>query len=332
MNVHVLSNPHRATSPIYADFDPFAVIVYKYIENLKHKYNFIHYGLEGSQVDCEHYSLSMGDVSKFNKEASDLIGDLKKPGDIALCFFGQENQSALTEHQDLITIEPVIGYTPHGTFANFKVFKSYAALHYFYGSIGAINNPSWFDAVIPYGEDPNNFKFNPIKEDYILLFGRVIPEKGLHLAIEASAAAGVKLVIGGLGHPMLHGYDELPSHVDFVGFCGPEKRKELLSNAKAVIGPTYYIEPFGNMIVEAYLSGTPAITTDWGAFTETVVQGVTGYRCREFREFVSAIKNIDSIDPFDCYKFALKNYTHEVVYRKHDAYLQKVIAMDFYRS
>lgn len=331
MNVHVLSNPHRATSPTYGDFDPFAVIVYKYIENLKHKYNFIHYGLEGSQVECEHHSLS-SDVSIFNKEASDIIAQRKEPGDIALCFYGIANKDAVKDHSDLKVVEPVIGYTPHGTFAPFKVFKSYAMMHYYYGIQGNINHPPWFDDVIPYGEDPNNFEFKKDKQDYFLFFGRILPEKGLHLAIAISQNTGTKLVIAGLGHPLLQGYDALPPNVEFVGFAGPEKRKELLANAKALIAPTHYLEPFGNMIIEAYLSGTPVITTDWGAFTETVVHGVTGYRCREFREFVNAIKNIDLIDPSDCYKFALKNYTHEVVYKKHDEYLQKIAAMNFYRE
>jgi len=331
MKIHVLSNPHRATTPIYDEFDPFAVIVHKYIENLKHKYEFIHYGLIGSNVDCEHHTLPP-DLDEFNNQASVIIGDRKEPGDIALCFFGYENQGAVINHPDLKVIEPVIGYTPHGVFAPFKVFKSYAIMHYYYGIHGRIDNPVWFDNVIPYGEDPKNFTFNPIKEDYILMFGRVIPSKGLHLAIEAAGAAGVKLVIAGPGHPILHGYDPLPEYVEFAGFCNSEQRRKLMSNAKALIAPTHYIEPFGNMIVEAYFSGTPVITTDWGAFTETVVQGVTGYRCRDFRDFLEAIKNIENIDPFDCYKFAIKNYTHDVVYKKHDQYLQKIIDMNFYRK
>lgn len=330
MNVHVLSNPHRATSPTYGDFDPFAVIVYKYIENLKHKYNFIHYGLEGSQVDCEHHSLS-NELTKFNEEASDIIAQRKEPGDIALCFFGTANQDAVKDHPDLKVVEPVIGYTPHATFAPFKVFKSYAMLHYHYGVTHNLNTPSWFDAVIPYGEDPDNFEFKVKKDDYCLLFGRVIPNKGLHIAIETTAAAGIKLVIAGSGDPYYY-YGNLPAHVEYVGFANAEQRKKLMSNAKVLIGATHYLEPFGNMIIEAYLSGTPVITTDWGAFTETVVHGITGYRCREYREFVNAIKNIDQIDPFDCYKFALKNYTHDVVYKKHDEYLQKIAAMNFYRE
>jgi glycosyltransferase involved in cell wall biosynthesis len=105
-----------------------------------------------------------------------------------------------------------------------------------------------------------------------------------------------------------------------------------MRDAQAIIGPTYYVEPFGNMVVEGYLSGTPAITTDWGGFTETVVHGVTGYRCREFKDFVNALKNINLIDPKACREWALTNYEETVVHKKFDEYFKKIQANDFYRE
>lgn len=331
MKVHVLSNPHRATTSLYDKADPFAIIIHKYIHNLKDKYEFIHYGLEGSDVDCEHHSLSTN-VHEFNREASSIIAKRKDPGDLALCFYGTDNEGAVKEHIDLKVIEPVIGYSPHGVFAPYRVFKSYSNMHYFYGVKGMLLEPSWFDAVIPYGEDPNNFKYNENKKDYFLMFGRVCPEKGLHIAIQATEAAGVDLIIAGPGNLSDYGYSSTPKHVTCVGVCNSDQRKALMSDAKGLIGATYYLEPFGNMIIESYFSGTPVITTDWGAFTETVVNGVTGYRCREFSEFVDAIKNIDSISNKTCYDYAMKNYSYDVVYDKHDKYLQRVLAGNFYRS
>jgi glycosyltransferase involved in cell wall biosynthesis len=79
------------------------------------------------------------------------------------------------------------------------------------------------------------------------------------------------------------------------------------------------------------MSGTPAITSDWGAFAENVVHGVTGFRCREFREFVDAIHNIGSINLSDCRDWAMKNCEDSVVHAKYDQYLKKIQAGNFYR-
>jgi glycosyltransferase involved in cell wall biosynthesis len=79
--------------------------------------------------------------------------------------------------------------------------------------------------------------------------------------------------------------------VEFVGLLNPKERKKYLANAKAVISPSHYPEPFGLTAVEAGLSGTPIISTDHGGYTETVVDGYNGFRCSYFNDFVMAINN-----------------------------------------
>jgi glycosyltransferase involved in cell wall biosynthesis len=249
-----------------------------------------------------------------------------------LCFYGAANSRAALAHQDLKIIEPVVCYGTKAVFAEFRVFGSYAHMHMFYGERGMLMYPSSFDAMIPNAITASEFDFSEHKDDYFLYFGRVIESKGVQLAIRATEAAGKKLIIAGPGSLQSMGYQETPSHVTMVGLCDADQRRQLMSGARAILGPTIYVEPFGNMVAEGYMSGTPAITTDWGGFTDTVVQGVTGFRCREFREFVQAIDQIDRIDPHACRKWALDNYEDSVVHDKFDAYLEKIVTKDFYRS
>jgi glycosyltransferase involved in cell wall biosynthesis len=337
--LHILSNPY---GPVHINnrTDPFSIAVIKFINNMQLLgWDCIHYGIAGCEVSCETvicldtiYQNKNACVEAYNRQAAKEINSRKKSGDMIMCFHGWENKVAAEANKDLPIVEPSIGYETSAVFAPYRVFVSYAQMHMFYGERRMLMNPSWYDAVIPNAFSVDEFEFNPNKKDYILYFGRVIENKGLNIAIQATEKSGDKLIVAGPGLLEDMGYKEIPSHVEVFGVANAEQRKALMRDAKAIIGPTYYVEPFGNMVAEGYFSGTPAITTDWGGFTETVVQGVTGYRCREFKEFVQALKDIKNINPQDCRDWAMNNYTEEVVHEKLDNYFKKILEGNFYRT
>lgn len=337
--LHILSNPD---SPVHINnrIDPFSIAVVKFIKNMQELgWNCIHYGVAGCEVSCETI-ICLDTISadrntcieKYNRKAGEEIKARKNAGDMIMCFHGWENRGATDPNKDLHIVEPSIGYDTKAVFAPYRVFVSYSQMHLFYGEQNMLMSPSWYDAVIPNAFTPSEFEFSKNKKDYVLYFGRVVESKGLHVAIQATKESGHKLVVAGPGSLTDIGYKEIPDHVMAVGTCDVNQRRVLMRDAQAIIGPTYYIEPFGNMVAEGYFSGTPAITTDWGGFVDTVVNGFTGYRCREFREFVDALNNIDKIDPYNCLDWALKNYAEDVVHKKFDHYFKKILDGNFYRK
>lgn len=182
-------------------------------------------------------------------------------------------------------------------------FESEAWRHHSYGRFG-INDGRWFDAVIPNFFDPDDLEFSADKDDYLLYLGRMTPRKGLEVVAEL--AKRHKVITAGQGDERIPG----ATHVGVVR--GADKAR-LLARARAVLVPTRYIEPFGGVAAEAMLSGTPVITSPFGAFTETVDQCATGFRCHTLGDFLEAAELVDGLDPKQIREWAMERFTPTAV-------------------
>jgi glycosyltransferase involved in cell wall biosynthesis len=248
-----------------------------------------------------------------------------------VCIIGGTCQQQIAEGlPDLMSVEFGIGYL--GTFSKFRVFESYAHMSWVLGNQND-DNGHFFDAVIPNYFDPDEFTFKEKKDDYFLFIGRLIPRKGLEMAVEVTKRIGSKLVLAGQGVKKIEGnkiYGEegmiiQGDHIKHMGHANIAQRAELMSRAKAVFVCTYYLEPFGGVSIEPMFSGTPVITTDFGAFPENIVHGSVGYRARTIGEAVWAARNLDKLkSPAKIRDYAKKNFSLDRVKNLYQAYFEQL--------
>jgi glycosyltransferase involved in cell wall biosynthesis len=291
------------------------------------------YGNEGCDVECTEFYDSYGDPSYMGFDAKDWIPynekaivDIKKKfrkGDFLLIIGGAAQAPIVHAiNEPNRSVEFGIGYT--GVFLEFKVFESCAWMHTVYGErLGAYEgNGSWYDTVIPNYFDKTQFKDYGGNGQYFLYVGRLIQRKGVDVAIQVCEKLEVPLILAGEGDEINITYGE------HVGKVGIEKRKELMGNAIALFSPSLYIEPFGGVHAEALLSGTPVISTDWGVYTETIENGINGYRCKTFGDFLYATQNCDKLDRQAIQKAAVDKYSLEAVAPKYEAYFNQLIDLE----
>lgn len=357
MRFHILGIPHTKTNLDYT-LCAYTQKVYKFCKMMTERGHYtIHYGVEGSNPICSEnvvvvsndiYNKVYGDhdyrskffiydtndecYKTFYKNAIEEINKRKKPNDIILPFWGAGVRPICDAFPDLITIEPGIGYG-EGSWAKYRVFESYSIYHAYCGLSSITNcHQNNYDVVIPNYFDVNDFKYNGNKhsrlnnpERYFLFVGRVYDGKGVNIAIQVCQALGVKLKVAG---QLSDEYREYPWNdmVEYVGSVNTEERSELMSNAIASFVASQYVEPFGGVQIENLLCGTPTITSDWGAFAENNIEGVTGYRCRTFDDYIQAALHClnGDIDYAECRKQGLK-FSLENIAPKYEKFFKDVL-------
>lgn len=276
-------------------------------------------------VGDQHYCMASFDAGlphwrTFNGNAIREIGRRIRQQDF-ICVIGGYSHKAIADAFPLhMTVEFGIGYP--GTFAKYRVFESYAWMHTVYGAQArdpAAADGHFFDDVIPGYFEVERFPFSTEKDDYFFFIGRLIERKGYSIAVETCKRIGARLLIAGQGTP--------PAYGEYLGVIGPEERGRIMSRARAVFVPTTYIEPFGNVAVEAQGCGTPVISTDWGAMTETVEHGKTGFRCRMLSEFVEAATNVGELDCRYIRERAQRLYSLEAIGERYDRYFRRLLTL-----
>jgi glycosyltransferase involved in cell wall biosynthesis len=154
---------------------------------------------------------------------------------------------------------------------------------------------------------------------YALALGRICPEKGFHIALDAATRAGVPLWIGGkvFSYAEHQRYFEqevspriLPPH-RHLGPVNFEAKKALLAQAKCLLAPSLAAETSSLVAMESMACGTPVIAFPSGALQDLVEDGRTGFLVRDADQMAAAIRRVHEIDRRECRREAEERFRAE---------------------
>ncbi len=152
----------------------------------------------------------------------------------------------------------------------------------------------------------------------VLWLARFSPDKGPDTAIRACRRAGLPLTLAGkCNEPAERRYFEqvveplLDEDVTLVLNADREASLRLLVDARCLIMPIRWEEPFGIVMVEAMATGTPVVALRRGAVPELVRPGLTGLICDHPDELPAALLESSRLDPADCVAHVAENFSAE---------------------
>jgi glycosyltransferase involved in cell wall biosynthesis len=161
--------------------------------------------------------------------------------------------------------------------------------------------------VVPNPIDAERWPLEREKERYLLWVGRMTAEKGPHRAIAAAKQAGMRLLLAGPVQPGQEAFFErhvVPDldgeQIIYVGEVAGERKRRLFSRARALLMPIRWPEPFGMVMLEAMVCGTPVIAFPEGSARELVIPGETGFLVDDESQMAHAARDLDGIDPVRC--------------------------------
>jgi glycosyltransferase involved in cell wall biosynthesis len=300
-------------------------------------WNVIEYSNEGSEANAtEHVTmLSKQEFSNLYNNRSDkdfhgndaiigsdghklfserLIVELRKkvkPRDIICHPFGHSHSNLISEFPNNIHVETGIGY-PTTMEGSKKIYESYAWMHYHQGKENRNgNNYEW---VIPNYFDVNDWKLNKNVGNYLAFLGRITNLKGMDTLLALADHSPWPIHVAGQGDPTPWTHP----NIKYIGPLKGKERSDFLRNARASLMPTVFTEPFGGSGVEGMLCGTPLISVDYGAFTETIVEGVTGFRCHTLQDWIDSIHKAGDLNRKAISTYVRNKYSLEACGLKYD--------------
>lgn len=197
-----------------------------------------------------------------------------------------------------------------------------------------------------YGEEGINFvqtvynavdyktaPYSDKKEDYLFFIGRANWEKGLDLAVRAAVETKRRLI---MAIKMTEAHEKeyfnrtvkplLPKgQIEILGDISVEEKFKYYKNAACTLFTSQWEEPFGLVMIESMVTGTPVIALKRGAAVEVIKDGQTGFLCDNYEDIVRAIPRIPEIKPEVCRKYVEKNFSVEKMVEGYEEAYKAVI-------
>lgn len=316
--LHVLGLPHTAVTSAYSHC-AFTGKILRFAKMMRpFGYTVVEYsnGASESGADIQVQVLSaeeLGALTKRTSEAEDYSADvhnaeltsafharllravtgLAEPGDIVCHVFGPD-ASVLAALPECLHVESGIGYTCVDSPCPYRVYESSAWMHWHFGR-RHLEFGKNYEFVAPnyYDCDDWDVVVEPPATPTVLFFGRLVESKGLATVLAvARAMPTVRFVLCGQGDASVASE---PNTVYAPPVFG-RARSAVLGGATALLAPSDFIEPFCGSAVEAQMCGTPVVCSSFGAFTETVEDGKTGYRCHTLADYACAVARAALLD------------------------------------
>jgi glycosyltransferase involved in cell wall biosynthesis len=182
-----------------------------------------------------------------------------------------------------------------------------------------------WQGTVYHGLPPDLHTFSPGPGKYLAFLGRMSPEKRVDRAIVIARRAGMPLKIAAKVDRADRAYFDAKVKplltepgVEFLGEIGGAAKDCFLGDARALLFPIDWPEPFGLVMIEALACGTPLIAWRNGSVPEIMTDGVTGYVVEDMDEAVRAVARLDRIDRRRCREVFEERF---VVSRMTDNYL-----------
>ena len=138
--------------------------------------------------------------------------------------------------------------------------------------------------------------------DYLAFLGRISPEKGIDRAIRIAQRAGLTLKVAAkVGEEDRAWYDQVMAPllagggVEFIGEIDDSQKPAFLSNARALLFPIAWPEPFGLVMIEAMACGCPVIAYPLGSVPEVIEDGRTGFIVQDEDQAVAAVARVGEL-------------------------------------